>query len=136
MKVVVDTNVLVSAFLNPYGTPSKILHLILQGDIYIVLDERIIQEYKAVLLRPVFKFSKNDVMTVLDIIKVVGIYAPAYKGDMNLPDKGDKPFAEVALAAKADVIITGNKRHFPEKEFKNVKIKTPAEFISLFTSAE
>jgi len=47
----------------------------------------------------------------------------------HLPDPDDEPFLEIALAAKAMAIVTGNKRHFPKREYEGVKILSPAEFL-------
>ncbi|MBN1308985.1 MAG: putative toxin-antitoxin system toxin component, PIN family [Chitinispirillaceae bacterium] len=57
MTAVLDTNVLVSALLNPYGTPSSILNLIIKEKIILAYDVRILCEYEEVLHRPRFDFS-------------------------------------------------------------------------------
>ena len=129
VKIVLDTNVLVSAFLNPYGKPARILRLILQGEIEMIVDERILDEYEAVLLRPVFGLHRRDVMTVLDVLRSISIQALAYSGKVELPDEGDEPFLEVALSGMADAIVTGNSRHFPARRCKGVKILSPEEFL-------
>ncbi|HDZ87109.1 MAG TPA: putative toxin-antitoxin system toxin component, PIN family, partial [Nitrospirae bacterium] len=54
MKIALDTNVLVSAFLNPHGKPARILRLVLQEEIDLLVDERLFDEYETVLLRPMF----------------------------------------------------------------------------------
>ncbi len=52
MRIVVDTNVLVSGLLNPYGSPGRILDLVLSGRIQVLYDDRILEEYQDVLARP------------------------------------------------------------------------------------
>ena len=47
----------------------------------------------------------------------------------HLPDPDDEPFLEVAVAGKVEAIVTGNKRHFPKKEYQGVRILSPAEFL-------
>ncbi|HDH06682.1 MAG TPA: putative toxin-antitoxin system toxin component, PIN family [Nitrospirae bacterium] len=131
MRVVLDTNVIVSAFLNLFGTPARILHLILQGDIEIIFDERIIMEYEIVLCRPKFKLFKEDVHSIVEVLRDTGISAPAYNSSVDLPDKGDEPFLEVALTSKADAIVTGNKRHFPKDKCEGIRIVSPREFMKL-----
>ncbi|NOY64664.1 MAG: putative toxin-antitoxin system toxin component, PIN family [Nitrospirae bacterium] len=132
MKIVLDTNVAVSAFLNPYGKPAKILRLILQGDIEIVVDERILNEYENVLLRPVFGLPKNEVLNVIDVLRSISNYAPACKRKIELPDEGDEPFLEVAISGRADAIVTGNKKHFPSDKCMDIKVLSPQEFLQLF----
>ncbi len=129
MKVVLDTNVLVSAFLTPPSKPAKILRMILQGNIDIVINEHILSEYYEVLTRPKFDLDPGNIQTVLSFIRSAGINAPVLSKSFTLPDESDVPFLEAALAASADVLITGNTRHFPEDCCKDQTIMTPAEFL-------
>jgi hypothetical protein len=61
MKIVLDTNVLVSGLLTPYGSSGKIVRMIFSGDLTLILDARILSEYRDVLVRPKFGFNKDDV---------------------------------------------------------------------------
>lgn len=132
MKIVLDTNVVVSAFLNPYGKPARILRLVLQGDIELIVDERILNEYETVLLRPIFKLPRKEVLNVIEVLRSISTYAPAYNGHINLPDEGDEPFLEAAQSAKADAIVTGNKRHFPSDRCKGVRVFSPEDFLKIY----
>ncbi|MFH1293724.1 MAG: putative toxin-antitoxin system toxin component, PIN family [Pseudomonadota bacterium] len=129
MKVVLDTNVLVSAFLKPRSNPARILRLILQGDFQIVINQHILTEYMEVLSRPRFRLNSDEVRCVLEIIRLKGIMAPALAHTFHLPDSGDEPFLEAALAAGADALITGNKKHFPKRLCKGQRVLTPKEFL-------
>ena len=129
MKVVLDTNVLVSAFLKPRSNPARILHLIVQGDIQIVISEHIIAEYLEVLSRPKFDLKLDKVQIILEIMHLKGIKALALAQSFQLPDSKDEPFLESALATRADTLITGNKKHFPKKACKGQKVLTPKEFL-------
>lgn len=131
MKIVFDTNVLVSAFLKPHSHAAKILRLILQGEIEIVADSRILNEYEEVLARPKFKLDEEKVKVVLDLIRLRCIKAPATRIKFSLPDEDDTPFIETALAGDADYLITGNKRHFPAKSCRDIKALSPDEFLKL-----
>lgn len=131
MKIVLDTNVLVSAFLKPRSKPARIIRLVLQGDIEIVANESILAEYLDVLKRPKFDLNPDKVQTILQIIRSKGINAPALAESFDLPDSSDEPFLEAALSAGADVIITGNKKHFPQKACKGQKVVNPTEFLQL-----
>ena len=129
MRIVLDTNVLVSAFLNPGSTSARILRLIIQGDISIVVNEPILAEYDEVLKRPKFELNTEDVQIVLDFIRSIGIHAPSLAKSLFLPDRGDEPFLEAALATRADALVTGNIRHFPKRYCKGQKIMTPRDFL-------
>jgi len=129
LKIVLDTNVIVSAFLNPQGIPARILRLVLQGDLSIVINEHILAEYSDVLSRPKFDLSEHEVVKILSFFRSRGLRAPSLAESFALPDLDDLPFIEAALAAKADVLITGNKRHFPKRACKGQRVLTPKEFI-------
>jgi putative PIN family toxin of toxin-antitoxin system len=134
LKVVLDTNVLISAFLQPGRKPSRILRLIIQGDLRIVINDQILAEYTEVALRPIFQLNEDKVLTVLDYLRSVAIHAPTLAVVPSLPDPGDEPFLEAALSAKADFLITGNRKHYPAKACKDIKVVTPAEFFEKIAS--
>lgn len=128
-KVVLDTNVLVSALLKSNSSPSIILSLILDGKVKLCLSREIFSEYQGVLARKKFqqldqKFVK-DILSKLDQISV--LVEPKVKIDLAL-DKDDNKFIECAIEAQANFIITGNTKHFPKK-YQNIDIVTPKEFI-------
>jgi len=52
--------------------------------------------------------------------------------DKSLPDADDNMFLEVALSSKAEVIITGNKKHFPRGICGKIKVVSPREFLEIF----
>lgn len=126
MRVVLDTNVLVSALLNPEGAPASVLDLVLAGELTPVVDQRIVDEYREVLSRPRFAF---DAALIEEIIRAIEtgetIQAPPLQ--LELPDPDDAPFVEVAVAARVDALVTGNRRHFPPSCGANVL--SPAELL-------
>ena len=124
-----DTNVLVSAFLNPRSNPARILRLIIQGDVSIVLNESILAEYYEVLKRPKFDLDLEAVLVVIDYIRSIGINSTTLARSITLPDRDDEPFLEAALATQADALITGNIKHFPKKNCKVQKVITPRDFL-------
>ncbi|MBW2410939.1 MAG: putative toxin-antitoxin system toxin component, PIN family, partial [Deltaproteobacteria bacterium] len=93
-----DTNVLVSAFLNPRSIPARILRLVIQGDVFIVINESILAEYHEVLKRPKFKLDLEAVLIAIDYIRSIGIHAPTLARPITLPVRFDEPFIEAALA--------------------------------------
>jgi putative PIN family toxin of toxin-antitoxin system len=134
LRVVVDTNVVVSSFLKPGSKPSRILRLVLQGNLEIVINDQILAEYTEVTSRPIFQLDRNKVQIVLDYLRSAAIRAPSLAITPRLPDTGDEPFLEAALSTKADFLITGNKKHYPARSCKNVTVVTPAEFLQQLSS--
>ncbi len=49
--------------------------------------------------------------------------------EFSLPDPGVEPFLEVALSARVAAVVTGNKRHFPKRNYEGIRILSPAEFL-------
>ncbi len=113
MRIVLDTNVLVSALLAPESIPSRVLALMLAGEIKLLVDERILAEYRDVLARPRFKFESAMVEALLQQIERDADHVAAAPFTSAVPDREDLPFVEVALSGQADAIVTGNLRHFP-----------------------
>jgi len=83
------------------------------GHLALALDARLLAEYRDVLTRPEFGFPAKDIALVLSAIAQQAVAVTASPLAGRLPDRDDEPFLEVALAARADALVTGNIRHFP-----------------------
>jgi len=127
--VVVDTNVLISGLMTPFGNAARILDMVLGGELHILYDDRVLSEYREVLLRPKFSFEEKDVDSLLSFIEAEGMKVTSTPIDYPHVDKDDMPFIEVAVAGKAEALITGNKRHF---KGKSLNIMTPDEFLKFW----
>lgn len=126
MNVVIDTNVIVSGLLNPNGLPTSILNLFFQDSVRLLIDNRIIEEYKNVLLRPKFMFNKTDVYSLIDYIERTGQYIFAKPTFSQFTDPHDKKFYEVGIDGNAMFLITGNSKLFPAEHW----IVSPKAFIN------
>jgi uncharacterized protein len=133
LKIVLDTNVLVSGALSPDGPPGRILALAADRKITVCVDMRIDQEYREVLFRPKLKLSKNNTSALLDNLLKNALWVHSEPMEIELPDQDDRIFMEVAYAALADALVTGNERHFPLHARRNVPLFSPADFISYYT---
>jgi len=129
VRIVLDTNVLVSGFLSPHGPPGAILRSVLAGSITVCFDERILAEYRDVLSRGSFAFDADRVDEVLALIEVQGEAVLAETLGVELPDAEDAMFIEVATAAGAGVLVTGNRKHFPDKALRDVRVSLPGAFV-------
>jgi len=131
MRVVVDTNVVVSGLLNPRGTPGRVVDLLLLGAVVPLVDDRILAEYHDVLRRPTFGFRARDVDTLLRFLRTEGEHVTAPPLRVASADPADLPFVEVAVAGAADALVTGNARHFdPIAGTHDIDILTPAELLA------
>ena len=131
LKVVFDTNVVVSAALYEKSLPALLLSLGLEDKIRFFVSPALLNEYEAVLKRPRFKLGERQITELMDKInRKALIVTPAKRLKILKADEPDNRVLECAVKAKADFIITGNRRHFPFEEFKGSRIVTPREFIN------
>jgi len=131
-RIVLDTNVLVSGLLNPYGAPGRVLDLILSGEVQIAFDDRILEEYAEVLLRPRFGFVPSHVRNLLVYFRQAGMPVsglPLEELADQAADPDDLPFAEVAASGQVDALVTGNIKHFTFLQQTGLTVQTPAEFL-------
>lgn len=129
MRIVVDTNVLVSGLLSPFGPPGIVVAQIVSGSVSLCYDGRILAEYADVLRRETFPFSETSITALLDAIQANGELTFAAPTSMRLPDPADEPFLEVAVASMVDYLVTGNVRHFPDSARQGVRIVSPRMFV-------
>jgi putative PIN family toxin of toxin-antitoxin system len=130
MKIVLDTNVLISGLINIAGIPAQIVNLLINGRITLLYDSRILKEFEEVLGRKKFGFKRSVVAPLLDYIKNEGEYITAEPTNKPFADNDDKMFYEVAKTARAKYLVTGNKDHYPKEGI----VKNPKEFIELYLS--
>ena len=133
MRIVLDTNVLISGIITPFENAARVLDMIVLGEIQIVYDDRVLAEYREVLQRPKFGFGINVIYEFLAFIESEGFKVTAIPINEEMIDKDDVPFVEAAITGLADVLITGNKRHFKGKATRQIKIMTPDEFLKFWT---
>jgi uncharacterized protein len=134
LRIVLDTNVLVSGLLSPFGPPGEIVRLVSAGEVELCVDARILCEYSEVLSRPRFGFDPDSVGALMDYIGFSGHVAASLPLELRLPDPDDEPFLEVALACGSECIVTGNLVHFPADACLGVEVLSPAQFIERFRS--
>ena len=130
LRLVVDTNILVSSVLKPQGLQRTILLLALTKPARLYVSEAILTEYREVLERPEFKIRKGLRLQLHQLLKNhAWLVTPKIKLEIA-KDPDDNKFLECADAARADYLISGNSRHFP-KFWKHTKIVTSREFIGI-----
>jgi putative PIN family toxin of toxin-antitoxin system len=131
MKIVLDTNVLVSGLLQPFGPSGQIVRLVASGELILCYDSRILAEYREVLLREKFSFDPERVNALLEEIRASGIPVAARPLAARLPDPDDEPFLEIALTGEVQYLVTGNIKHYPAEARQGVAVLSPRSFIEL-----
>jgi len=133
IRAVIDTNVLVSGLLSPAGNEALIVLAIHQGFIRPCLSEPIIAEYAAVLARPKFAFPPEEIEAVLAMLQGKGEIFRPEKSPVVSPDPADTKFLHCAQAARADFIVTGNKRDFPDGPYGPTRVVSAGELLDRIT---
>lgn len=129
LKVVLDTNVLISATIRR-GNQFRLLELGRLNQIQIIISPQILKEVEEVLNRPKFNLSQNEIEETLNEIKdITRIVEPSEKVDIVKEDPDDNAIIECALAGKADYIISGDGDLLNLKEYKGIKIRNYQDFI-------
>lgn len=134
MKVVLDTNILVSGLITPGGPCGRILRLLVEDLLLLCLDARILWEYEIVLPRPELEIDPDDVEEALELVREIGEVVAARPLPSVLPHEDDRAFLEVAATAGA-VLVTGNKRHYPKRARGQVAVVNCTEFLDLLQHA-
>ncbi len=131
MKLVLDTNVLVSGLINPSGPPGQMIDRIRSGRLVVRVDDRVLAEYTRVLRRPRFAayFSRSQVRDVLAFLHADSERVVSEHVVSGLPDPDDAPFLELALTATAP-LVSGNLKDFPRARRKGASVLSPAEFVA------
>jgi putative PIN family toxin of toxin-antitoxin system len=113
IRVVLDTNIIVSALLQPLGPPAQIFELALGGVVQLCVSGNIYAEYEEVISRPRFQRSPDIIAATLGAIREKGHWVRPTDAVRACSDPDDDIFLECAHAAKAEYLVTGNLRHFP-----------------------
>ena len=104
---------MVSAHLKSDGLERHVLDLVLAGKLRLAASESILAEYAAVLARPKFAFSQKRLARSMGLVRAAAQIVRPSRRLTIAHDPADNRFLECAEAARADYLVTGNKRHFP-----------------------
>jgi len=134
-RVVLDTNVIVSALLVPNGTQAVILSLALRGYLALYVSPPLLAEYEEVLRRPRLKLQPLQIEAALAAIRNLALAVTPTQTLSVSAHESDNRFLECAEAAGADYLATGNTRHFPPS-YKRTKIVTGRQFLDILSGSE
>lgn len=128
IRVVLDTNVLVSAAIKTEGAEAAALDFVAQHHATLVVSEATVAEYIEVLRRPRLRLDPARVEWLLQFIRHEGVMVAPVARLNACTDEPDNRFLECAEVADADYLVTGNKRHFPPS-WKSARIVNAREFL-------
>lgn len=130
IKLVCDTNILISAYVFPCGTMEEILDLARLGEVDLYLSPDIISEFKSVLVRK-FKYAPEEADVFIGrVLEIVTLVYPSERLSIVKRVDADNRILECAVTAKADYLVTGDKQNLlPLKTIGQCKIVTAREFL-------
>ncbi|GHV85879.1 hypothetical protein AGMMS50230_14870 [Spirochaetia bacterium] len=133
MRVVLDTNVIISAFIKSRSNPADILQMVLERKLSLCFNPAILSEYEGVTGRPKFAsiIDHDKVRRFIDLLQKIGISHTPSPSTGIMPDKDDRIFYDTAKETGA-YLITGNTKHYPSEFF----IINPADFLALINKRQ
>jgi putative PIN family toxin of toxin-antitoxin system len=141
MRVVLDTNVIISSYLTPQGRVARILNLWEQEAFDLLVSEPILQEYARVLAYPrhrkVHKLNDQSLAEIVDAFRELAeIVDPLVTPAVISDDPDDDHFLACAESGHADYIISGDSHLRALVVYEGIPILSPAEFLSRISSSE
>ena len=135
LKVVLDTNVLISAILFG-GKPRQILEKAIRGEIRLCLSEPILEELKGVLQRSKFDYSPEMIQVILtELTGIADFVNPSKTIDVVLDDPDDNRVLECAVEAEANYVITGDFHLLKLSGYRNIEVLNAGAFLEKLSSA-
>ncbi len=144
-RVVLDTNVIVSAHIQSAGIPARILLQALAQEFQLYVSSSIIAEYDDVLRRPKFEIDSQVVDGFLKALSTTAVLIVPTAVIPTATDPDDNKFLECAFEAEADYLVTGNLKDYPTEGFSgsdpagrivraHTRIVSPREFMGIIES--
>lgn len=133
MRVIIDTNVLVSGLISRSGPPAQIINAVLRGEIVPVMSDATFAELEEVLhrprLQPYFRDSQITPFQLLTVLRTVAVFSKPGHSRQRMRDPGDRPFVELAATHPApDFIVTGDK-DFEQDRYHGVPVISASLFV-------
>ena len=141
MRIVLDANVYVSSLLTQHGNAKKIIDLFGEKEFELFVSEPILEEVKRVLGYPhITKIHKKNAQDIEEYIETLressNVVSPQKRLQVS-SDESDNRYIECALEGKADILVTGDKKHLlPIKRYQGIQILSPASFLILIQMGE
>lgn len=134
MKVVFDTNVVISASFWR-GSPFDCLTAWAQGRCEAFVSPVLLAEYHETLEELRLEYPQREPIAWVDALtESAELVFPTDRATGATPDRDDEMILECALAAEADYIVTGDRKHLlPLREFQGIPIVSPADFLRQLT---
>lgn len=130
IRIVLDTNIIVSALLRSGGLPDAALRLGLKSIVQMCVSDQVLREYEEVLRRPKLRIPLQKTTTALEQIRTASLVVKPTCLVKACSDPDDDIFLECAQEADANYLVTGNITDFP-KSWANTRVVTTRQFLEI-----
>lgn len=137
MRVGLDTNVIISAFISVRGAPAKVISSWNEDGLFdLIMSKEIFAEVGAALryskITKLHQLNEGEIATALKSIKHQSLWVRPNQHFTVLPDESDNKFIECAIEANADFLVTGDTKHLlPIEAYKGIPIISPPAFLAV-----
>ncbi len=141
LKIVLDTNVLVSALINPHGKPTQILNYVFENKIRLFTSPSIIEELERVLSYPRLMkrhgLEKEELKEfTFDLLSIMSLVEEKETIEVIMEDPSDNKYLSCAFNTKADFVVSGDVHLLNLKEYEGIPIITPAQLLEIMEREE
>jgi len=138
VRILLDTNVLISALLSGVGPPGQVLSAIRQGRHVLISSDYLAQELRSVTNRPHLRsrIAPEEVEALIYNLEAVGFLVSDLPEVDLSPDPKDNPILATAIAGRADFIVSGDKSHMQSLgQVNGIPILTPRNALERLKNA-
>jgi uncharacterized protein len=128
VRVVLDCNVVIAAARTDGTCRAALLTAVRRHEI--VLSEPIVREYRTVGARPKHRPYHATMLAITDLLERAAVVVEPAETAFGLTDPDDEVYLATAVAGGAQVLVTGNTRHFPNAPYGSIEVLTPAAFLA------
>jgi putative PIN family toxin of toxin-antitoxin system len=141
-RIGVDTNVIVSAIINPKGKPAALLDGVVGGELLLVVSDAILEEVQHVFSYTKIKkllnkqgVTQREINMLLQTLSDISFFVPG-KLELNIveSDPEDNKFIACAVEGNADFLISGDHHLIELNNYENIQILTPTDLANLVLS--
>lgn len=135
IRAVLDTNINVSALLQPLGPSAQVFLLALDGAVQMCVSGAIFAEYEEVIRRPRLRRTEETILQALETIRTKALWVKTSDPVRACSDPDDDIFLECAQASGAAYLVTGNVRDFPLR-WIGTEVVTPRRFLEIVAAKD
>ncbi len=130
MRVVLDTNVLISALISRDGMPGQVLNAWIDGRFILILSSFILEEFFRISVYKI-KFNEGKILRLINFLKQSSELVEPVQLEAGQADANDWTILGTAIAGSADYLVTGDVKLLNIKYFHRIQIIGPAEFLRI-----